>query len=254
MPKAKLLSIPFFTATSFLIAVLYAYVQSAGKLQPLFFFPTTILAGATICYLWKNFIRTPLLDFTFHAMAIGSIWTLYLLSPLASAWLHITSYICLAFLTLALVHHLGRRIHLPRKWGATLLVFYPTMIIVTLTTNDTQEPPDLQFGAVTEKINFETISIPHETYRYHTTKRTVPIPNGKLKSIILSVENTNQTPISAILETMGTDGQIRYTRAHKIQFDGITLKNETNHKTTDRELVIISNDSNPYNWDVFYYP
>ena len=278
-----------------LIAILYAYAQGAGELQPLFLIPATILAGVAACYLWKTAVQTSLVSYAAHAGALGFVWALYLIYrgdfverlPSVSAKVApIALYVCLAFSVLFLIRRLCRQVRPTRKWAAVLLALYPvSLIIVTLAIKDTtdQKSPGLRFGAVVEKINVKGISLPYQIYRYHASKRTVALPELELKSICLSVNNTQSSeiertdlveismPVSAVLEVIDTDGRVQHVVPPTVQFDGIPLEPERlNHRLTERvvnsigdamesdrklvdgQLIIISNDSQPCDWDVFY--
>lgn len=253
----------FFIAIIFLFALLYA--RSTGALQPLFLFPAIILAGAAVCYLWKIGIQTSLLSYAAHAGVLGLIWAFYLLyradlvqtlPPATANSVAIVLYICLAFSTLFLVWRLCRYIPSARKWGAALLALYPvSMIVVTLAVKDTetQQSHNSYFGAVVEKIEFRGIApLPYEAYRYHALTRTVSIPPLKLKSIFLRV--ANGTPDTALLEVIEKTGRVRYAMPRVVHFDAATLVSEPSDDPIDGQLVITSNDSRPYDWDVFYQP
>ena len=278
-----------------LAAILYAYVQSAGELQLLFLNPAAILAGAAACYLWKTVVQTSLISYAAHASALGFVWALYLLyrgdliemlPPASANWAPIVLYVCLAFSVLFLIRHLCRQVRPMHKWAAALLALYPaSLIIVTLAVKDTtdQKSPGFHFGPVVEKINVKGISLPYQIYRYHASKRTVALPEVELKSICLSVNNTQSTeikgtdlveismPVSAVLEVIDKDGRVQHVVPPTVQFDGIPLEPErSNHRSTERiansigspmesdrnpvdgQLIIISNDGPPYDWDVFY--
>ena len=153
-----------------------------------------------------------------------------------------------------------------------------------------QELPGFHFSSVVQKIDFKEISLPYETYRYHTSTRTVSIPDLKLQSIFLSVDKARLNslvgsnrlsdddrgpielpmPVSAVLEVIDKAGYIRYAVPRTVQFDGTPLESEKSNERIakgdsapsaiedsgrnfiDGQLVIISNGSEPYNWDVFY--
>ena len=278
-----------------LIAILYAYAQGAGELQPLFLIPATILAGATACYLWKTAVQTTLVSYAAHAGALGFVWALYLIYrgdfverlPSVNAKVApIVLYVCLAFSVLVLIRRLCRQVRPMRKWAAVLLALYPvSLIIITLAVKDTtdQKSPGFHFGAVVEKINVKGISLPYQIYRYHASKRTVSLPELELKSICLSVNDAQSTeiertdlveismPVSAVLEVIDKDGRVKHVVPPTVQFDGIQLEpGRSNRRLTERiansigdamdldrnpvdgQLIIISNDSQPYDWDVFY--
>ena len=278
-----------------LIAILYAYAEGAGELQPLFLIPTTILAGAAASYLWKTVVQTSLVSYAAHAGALGFVWAFYLiyredfierLSPVSAKVAPIVLYVCLAFSVLVLIRRLCRQVRPTLKWAAVLLALYPVfLIIITLAVKDTtnQKTPGFHFGAVVEKINVKGISLPYQIYRYHASKRTVALPELELKSICLSVNNTQSTEIertdlveismtvSAVLEVIDKDGRTQHVVPPTVQFDGIPLESgRSNHRLTEKiansigdatepdrnlvdgQLIIISNDSQPYDWDVFY--
>ncbi|MDE0298661.1 MAG: hypothetical protein OXN17_08520 [Candidatus Poribacteria bacterium] len=120
-----------------LIAILYAYAQSAGELQPLFLIPATFLAGAAACYLWKTVVHTSLVSYAAHAGALGFLWALYLiyredflerLPPFSAKVAPITLFFFLAFSVLVLIRRLCRQVRPMRKWAAVLLALYPVSL------------------------------------------------------------------------------------------------------------------------------
>ena len=213
-----------------LAAILYAYAQSTGELQPLFLIPSAILAGVVACYLWKTVVQTSPVSYVAHAGALGFVWALYLLysddfigrlPPVSARIAPIALYVCLAFSVLFLIHRLCRHVRPARKWAAALLALYPvSLIIVTLAVKDTteQKTPGFHFGMVVEKINVKGISPPYQIYRYHASKRTVELSGLELKSVCLSVNDTRSTeiertdlaeismPVSAVLEVVDQGG------------------------------------------------
>ena len=260
-------------AIGFLVIFLYAH--SYGDLQPLFRFPATILAAVAACYLWKRFARTSLLSYAVYAVALGFVWGLYWLfrdkileKHVNSAWLPIVLYICMATVTCFLVLRICRRITSTRKWAATLLVLYPaSMIALTpaVTENPVQDTFALHFGSVVAKIQFNGIApLPYETFRYYTSTRTVsisetvvignaPYTDLKLQSVYLHVNANRRKPDSAVLEVIRKDGHVQYLAPRTVHFDESTFEVENpDGETIDGQLVIISNDSQPYDWDVFY--
>lgn len=257
----KLPSLPPFLAIGFLILLLYA--RNTTELQPLFLFPAIALAAVAVCYLWKRLVKAALLPYVLHAGTLGVSWALYLLyrndlvgqmPPAASPWSSILLYVCMAFLTFLLALRLCRRISSMRKWIAVFLILYPASVIaVTPTAKNTatQEPPVFHFGDVVTIIEFSGLAPLHyEIYRYHTSEHTVSLPktNLKLQSIILTVKN--KVPNTAILEVIRKDGQVQYPAPRTVFFDGVPF--EAKGETIDGQLVIISNDSDPYDWHVFY--
>lgn len=78
-------------------------------------------------------------------------------------------------------------------------------------------------------------------------------------------------PVSAVLEVIDKKGRTQHVVPPTVRFDGIPLEPEkSNHRSTeqiensigdamesdrklaDGQLIIISNDGQPYDWDVFY--
>ena len=273
MSRVKLLSVHVFLAVAFLIMLVYA--RCAGELQPLFLILAALLGVCALCYLWKTVVETSLFSYGAHAIVLGVIWALYwfyriyamekLLTP---QWATIVFYICVAFFTLLLVGHLCRGIRPTRKWAAALLVLYPaSMIALTpaVTENPDQDTFAFHFGSVVAKIQFNGIAPrPHETYRYYTSTRTVSITEAvvigttpytdlKLQSVYLHVDANRRKPDSAILEVIRKDGHVQYLVPRTVHFDESTFEVENpDGETIDGQLVIISNDSQPYDWDVFY--
>lgn len=249
-------------AIAFLVIVLYAH--SYGDLQPLFRFPATILAAVAACYLWKRFARTSLFSYAVHAAALGFVWGFYWLfrdelleNRASSTWLPIVLYICMATATCFLALRICRRITPTQKWAAALLVLYPASVIgVTLATKNTEakEAHGSFFASVVSKVQFNGIApLNYEIFRYYTSKRTVSLPKTdlKLQSILLSVDN--KKPNTALLEMIGKDGQVQYLAPRTVHFDESTFEIEaSDNETIDGQLVIISNDGLPYDWDVFY--
>ncbi len=258
MLKAVRLSIPI----CFLAGLLYA--RSAGDLQPLFFYPAAILAGAVVCYLWKTVVQAPLLPYAVRASGLGFVCALYLICsgkftetplPVIANAAPIALYACLTFFVLFLIHCLCRRVHSGRKWAATLLALYPaSMVIATLAVEDTtgQESTRFRFGAVVEQINVKGISPPFQTYRYHALTRTAEIADLTIQSVYLSIDSPTQTLNTAFLEVVEDDGTIRYAVPHAVHLDNATFVSEG--ETVDAPLVIITHGKTPYHWDVFYCP
>ncbi len=258
MLKIVRLSIPI----CFLAGLLYA--RSAAGLQPLFLIPATILAGAAVCYLWKTVVQTSLLPYAAHASVLGGIWALFLLyhdsfvAVLPSVLATIALYVCLTLIVLFLIHRLCRRVRPSRKWAATLLALYPaSLVIVTLTVKEAtgheeHEPTSFRFGAVIERINVKGLSLPYQTYRYHTSKRTVETADLTIQSVYLSVDAPTQTLNTAFLEVVQSDGEIRYAMPRTVHFDNESFISEG--ETIDAQLVIITHGKQPYDWDVFYSP
>lgn len=298
----KLPSIHVFLAIGFLVMLLYA--RSAARLQPLFVVPATIVGLYALCYLWKTVLETSRLSYVSHASALTIVWALYWLNrekliqrltPSSAEWVSIGVYFCLALFTLLLLQRLCRpSVGAARRWAAVLLALYPvSFIVVSPAVKHTADRhvPVLHFGSVVEQIKFDGIALPHEDqeiYRYHTTRRAVPIPEGiaigdtlyaprdlKIHSIYLRVDKSRGFPNTAFLEVIGKDGQARYALPRTVEFDGAMLESEgssewrTKKQLTDREggrdpmedsdkdfidgqLVIISNGRQPYDWDVFY--
>ena len=257
----KLPSLPPFLAIGFLILLLYA--RHTTELQPLFLFPAIALAAVAVCYLWKRLVKAALLPYVLHAGTLGVSWALYLLyrndlvgqmPPAASPWSFILLYVCMAFLTFFLSLRLCRRIRLARKWIAVLLILYPvSMIAVSAEWRkpSTGERSVFHFGDVVTTVEFNAIALPPcEIFRYHAAQKTVSLPENdvKLQSIILSVENN--VPNTALLEVIRKDVQVQYPAPRTVFFDGVPF--EAKGETIDGQLVIISNDSDPYDWDVFY--
>ena len=102
----------------------------------------------------------------------------------------------------------------------------------------------------------------------------------KIQSVYLRVNNTSRMPDTAFLEIIGKDGQARYAVPCTVQFDGAILGSikrpnrikqansvrddlpltewttraieDSDRDFIDGQLIIISNGSQPYDWDVFY--
>ena len=267
---ARLLSFPTFLATGFLVGLLY--VRSTGELQPIFLISTVILAGTAACYLWKRVVRTSLFSYAAHVAALGFIWALYwlfrdelLVNPATSTWMPIALFVCMAFCTFFLSMRLCRRISSTRKWAATLLVLYPASMI-TLTPSITEKPDQdtyaFYFGSVVAKIQFNGIApLPYETYRYYTSTRMVSISKAvtigdtlytdlKLQSVYLRVNAKRRKPESSLLEVIRKNGHVQYFAPRIVHFDGVPLESEG--EIIDGQLVVISHDSHPYDWEVFY--
>ena len=138
------------------------------------------------------------------------------------------------------------------------------MIALTpaVTENPDQDTFAFHFGSVVAKIQFNGIApLPYETYRYYTSTRTVSISEAvvigntpytdlKLQSVYLHVDANRRKPDSAVLEVIRKDGHVQYLAPRTVHFDGVPLESEG--ETIDGLLVIISNGSEPYDWDVFY--
>ena len=269
----KALSFPTFLATGFLVALLY--VRSTGELQPLFLISTVILAGAAACYLWKLVARTSLFSYAAHAGALGFVWTLYWLfrdelpvNRATSAWTPIALFVCMAFCTFFLSMRLCRRIPSTHKWAAVLLALFPASMIAlspAVTQKPNQNTSVFHFGSVAAKIQFNGIApLNFEIYRYYTSTRTVSIPKSvsiggtlytdvKLQSVYLRVDAQRRKPDSAVLEVIRKDEHVQYLTPNSVHFDDSTFEIAApENATVSGQLVINSNDSIPYDWDVFY--
>ena len=271
---ARLLSFPTFLATGFLVALLY--VRSTGELQLPFLIPTVILpGGAAVCYLWKRHAQIPLSSYAVHAAALLFVWGLYWLyrngfleNRVSSVWMAIALYACVAFCTFYLSMRLCRRIPSTRKWAAVLLALYPAgMIALTpaVTQKPNQDTSVFHFGSAVAKIQFNGIApLNYEFYRYYTSTRTVSIPKAvaiggthytdvKLQTVYLRVDPKRRKPDSAVLEVIRNDEHAQYLTPSSVHFDDSTFEiDASENETISGQLVIISNDSRPYDWDVFY--
>ena len=249
--------IPLFLAVVFLIAFLYA--RGAAELQPLFLFPAIILAGGTACYLWKSVTGASLLHYACHTGALGVVYALYsyrqvLMQRLPPAvWVSIGIYLCLAFFTLVLIWRLCRPLPPTRKWAAAMLAIYPAALIVvtpTVPESENRDPPVVRFSDVVEQIHIEGVSLPYEAFRCHASTRTVTAAGLTIQSVYLSVDPLSRNLNTVFLEVVEPDGQVRYAVPRSVHFDSTSFVPEG--ETIDGELVIISHDGNPYDWDVFY--
>ena len=143
--------------------------------------------------------------------------------------------------------------------------------------NGNQGVSVFRFGFVVERIEFNGIaSLPCEIYRYHAVKRIVSTDADlKIQSIYLRIGtdlpchsacNAVEYPMpdSAVVEVIGKTGDVRYNLPRVVHFDATALVSEgangqieranedSDNGTIDGQLVIISNDSQPYDWDLFY--
>lgn len=272
---ARLLSFPTILASGFLVALLYA--RSTGELQLLFLIPTVILpGGAAVCYLWIRHVQIPLSSYAVHVAALLFVWGLYWLyrngflgNWVSSVWMAIALYASVAFCTFYFSMRLCRRVACTSKWAAVLLALFPASMIAlspAVTRKPNQGTSVFHFGSVAARIQFNGIApLNFEIYRYYTSTRTVSIPKAvsiggtlytdvKLQSVYLRVDAQRRKPDSAVLEVIRKDEHVQYLTPNSVHFDDSTFEIAApENATVSGQLVINSNDSIPYDWDVFYH-
>ncbi len=171
----------------------------------------------------------------------------------ADVWVSVGIYLCLAFFTLFLIRRVCCPVLAPRKWAAAMLEIFPAALIVVTPAkpeSENREKTVVRFDDVVERIHVEEVSLPYEAFRCHASTRTVAAAGLTLQSVIVVVDNASRNLNTAFLEVVEQDGQVRYASPRFVHFDSATFVSEG--ESIDGELVIISHDGNPYEWDVFY--
>ena len=134
-----------------------------------------------------------------------------------------------------------------------MLAIYPAALIVVTPAkpeSENREKTVVRFDDVVEHIHIEGVSLPYEAFRCHASTRTVAAAGLTLQSVFVVVDYASRNLNTAFLEVVEQDGQVRYASPRSVHIDGVPL--ESKGETMDGRLVIISNDSEPYDWGVFY--